>query len=216
VAATEPQVQPKTATGYTVRQGGANVAGQGKALFDYSTYAALYQPCIAAPAAAPGRCTALVAKGLLTGADLTAQQADAKARLKAYGWLAGFRRAAGCACGHQYPGRRHVCQCLRQVLGHGQGLRLLVRADRRDRVPVAFTAAQKASSFATQNGIIGSVVYEDSVGGAKAYNFGVSPSTGLADQSLDGFLCLRALATGVDPVTGGALGTPPWRRKVRG
>jgi hydroxybutyrate-dimer hydrolase len=72
--------------------------------------------------------------------------------------------------------------------------------------PLPFTAAQKASSFATQNGIIGSVVYEDSVGGAKAYNFGVSPSSGLADQSLDGFLCLRALATGVDPVNGGALG----------
>jgi hydroxybutyrate-dimer hydrolase len=49
-------------------------------------------------------------------------------------------------------------------------------------------------------------VYEDSVAGARAYTFGVSPSTGLADQSLDGFLCLRALATGVDPVTRLALG----------
>jgi hydroxybutyrate-dimer hydrolase len=35
-----------------------------------------------------GRCTALVAKGLLSGGDLAAQQNDAKAKLKAYGWLA--------------------------------------------------------------------------------------------------------------------------------
>ena len=66
-------------------------------------------------------------------------------------------------------------------------------------------AALKASSFASQNGIVGSVIYENSVGGAKAYNLGVSPSTNAADQSLDGFLCLRSLATGADPVTGAAL-----------
>jgi hydroxybutyrate-dimer hydrolase len=207
VAATEPQIQPKTATGYTVRQGGANVAGQGKALFDYSTYAALYQPCIAAPAAAPGRCTALVAKGLLTGADLTAQQADAKARLKAYGWLADSDVLQAAHAGTNilvavtYANAYGKFSVTDKVCGFS-----FAPTDATG-VPVAFTAAQKASSFATQNGIIGSVVYEDSVGGAKAYNFGVSPSTSLADQSLDGFLCLRALATGVDPVTGGALNT---------
>ena len=87
VAANEPQIQPRTATGYSIRQNGVPVTGQGKWLIDYSTYAALYQPCIASTAAAPGRCTALVAKGLLTGADLAAQQEDARARLRAYGWL---------------------------------------------------------------------------------------------------------------------------------
>src|SRR6185312_5769479 len=76
VAATEPQIQPKTASGYTVRQGGAPVAAQGKPLFDYSTYAALYQPCAAGGAASVGRCTSLVAKGLLTGANATDQQAN--------------------------------------------------------------------------------------------------------------------------------------------
>jgi hydroxybutyrate-dimer hydrolase len=205
VAATEPQIQPKTATGYTVRQGGVNVTGQGKALFDYSTYAALYQPCIAATAAAPGRCTALAAKGLLTGADLASQQNDAKARLKAYGWLpdsdvlqaahAGTNILVAVTYANAY-GKFSVTD---KVCGFS-----FAPTDATGS-PLAFTAAQKASSFATQNGIIGSVLYEDSVGGAKAYNFGVSPSTNLADQSLDGFLCLRALATGIDPVTGGAL-----------
>jgi hydroxybutyrate-dimer hydrolase len=149
---------------------------------------------------APGRCTALVAKGLLSGGDLAAQQNDAKAKLKAYGWLADSD-VLQAARGHQHPGRGDLCLRLRQVLRDRQGVRFHLCADRCG-VPVAFTAAQKASSFATQNGIIGSVVYEDSVGGAKAYNFGVSPSTGLADQSLDGFLCLRSLATGVDAVSG--------------
>lgn len=206
VAATEPQIQPKTATGYTVLQGGVNVAGQGKALLDYSTYAALYQPCIAATAVSPGRCTALAAKGLLNGGDLQAQQSDAKARLHAYGWLPDSDVLQGAHAG------TNVLVAVTYAYAYGR----FAVTDRicgftfapvdASGMPVPFTAAQKSSSFATQNGIVGSVVYEDSVGGAKAYNLGVSPSSGLADQSLDGFLCLRALATGVDPVTGGALG----------
>ncbi|GJI97366.1 D-(-)-3-hydroxybutyrate oligomer hydrolase [Duganella caerulea] len=205
VAATEPQVQPKAATGYTVRQGGVNVTGQGKALFDYSTFAALYQPCIASTAAAPGRCTALAAKGLLTGTDLPSQQADAKARLKAYGWLADSDILQAAHAGTNilvavtYANAYGKFSVTDKVCGFS-----FAPTDATGS-PVAFTAAQKATSFATQNGIIGSVLYEDSVGGAKAYNFGVSPSSNLADQSLDGFLCLRSLATGVDPVTGGAL-----------
>ncbi|STQ94205.1 D-(-)-3-hydroxybutyrate oligomer hydrolase precursor [Janthinobacterium lividum] len=63
VAASEPQVQPAASSAYTVRQGGAAVANPGRALFDYATYAALYQPCIASVAGNAGRCTALVAKG---------------------------------------------------------------------------------------------------------------------------------------------------------
>ncbi|MHA4868734.1 3-hydroxybutyrate oligomer hydrolase family protein [Duganella sp. PWIR1] len=204
VAATEPQIQPKSG-GYTVRQGVAAVSGQGKALFDYSTYAALYQPCIAATAAAPGRCTALVAKGLLSGADLMAQQNDAKARLRAYGWLpdsdvlqaahAGTNVLVTVTYAYAY-GKFSVTD---KVCG------LSFAPTDATGAPMPFTAAQKASSFATQNGIIGSVVYEDSVGGAKAYNAGVSPSTQLADQALDAFLCLRSLATGVDAVSGAVL-----------
>jgi hydroxybutyrate-dimer hydrolase len=205
VAATEPQVQPKTATGYSVRQGGASVTGQGKALFDYSTYAALYQPCIASTAAAPGRCTALVAKGLLTGTDLLSQQNDAKARLKAYGWLADSDILQAAHAGTNilvavtYANAYGKFSVTDKVCGFS-----FAPTDATG-TPLAFTAAQKASSFSTQNGIVGSVVYENSVGGAKAYNFGVSPSSSLADQSLDGFLCLRSLATGVDAVTGGPL-----------
>ena len=205
VAASEPQVQPKSATGYTIKQGGVAVGAQGRSLFDYATYAALYQPCIASGAANPGRCGALVGKGLLAGANLAAQQADASARMKAYGWLtdsdplqashAGTNILVAVAYANAY-GKFSVTD---KVCGFS------FASINAAGLPVALTLAQKLSSFATQNGITGNVVYENSVGGAQVYTFGVSPSTGLADQALDGFLCLRALATGVDPVSGGAL-----------
>ena len=205
VAASEPQVQPAASSAYSVRQGGVQLANPGRALYDYATYAALYQPCIASVAGNAGRCTALVAKGLLNGADLAAQQADAKQRLRAYGWLldsdplqaahAGTNILVAVTYAYAY-GKFSVTDkvcgfSFAQTDGSGN--------------PVAFTSAQKAASFAAQNGILGSVVYENSVGGAKGYTAGVSPSTGLADQSLDGFLCLRSLATGKDAVSGANL-----------
>ena len=201
VAASEPQIQPAVSSAYSVRQGGVVVANPGRALFDYATYAALYQPCIASVAGNAGRCTALVAKGLLNGADLAAQQADAKQRLRAYGWLpdsdplqaahAGTNILVAVTYAYAY-GKFSVTDkvcgfTFAQTDGSGN--------------PIAFTPAQKAASFAAQNGIPGSVVYENSVGGAKGYTAGVSPSTSLADQSLDGFLCLRSLATGRDAVS---------------
>ncbi|MES2741695.1 MAG: 3-hydroxybutyrate oligomer hydrolase family protein [Pseudomonadota bacterium] len=202
VAVSEPQIQPARNTGYVVRQGGQAVAAQGLPLFDYSTFAALYQPCIAGGA---GRCTALVNKGLLSGASLAAQQDDAKARLHQHGWLADSDPLQAAHAGTNILvavtyafayGRFSVAD---RVCGFS-----FANTDAQGNV-IAYTPAQKAASFALMNGINGSVVYDDSVGGAKAYAFGVSPSTNLADQSLDGFLCLRALATGIDPVSGGGL-----------
>lgn len=202
VAASEPQIQPNTASGYSVQQNGAAVARQAASLYDYTTYAALYQPCIAGNA---NRCSSLVGKGLLAGADLAAQQADAKGKLKSYGWLAdsdvlqashaGTAVLVAVTYAYAY-GKFAVSD---KVCGFS-----FAAADGAGN-PIALTAAQRAQSFAAQNGIIGSVIYENSVGGAKAYTLGTSPSTNLADQSLDGFLCLRSLATGVDPVSGAAL-----------
>lgn len=205
VAASEPQVQPAPSTAYSVRQGGVAVAGAGRSLFDYSTYAALYQPCLASIAGNAGRCTALAAKGLLNGSDLAAQQQDALRRLQAYGWLAPSDALQAAHAG------TNILVAVTYAYAYG-------KFSVSDRVcgfsfaqtdasgsPVAMSTLQKAASFAAQNGIIGNVVYEDAVGGARVYTAGVSPSSNLADQSLDGFLCLRSLATGVDPVSGAAL-----------
>ena len=45
-----------------------------------------------------------------------------------------------------------------------------------------------------------------SPGGARENRISISPSTNRRDMNLDGALCLRALATGTDPVSGQALG----------
>jgi hydroxybutyrate-dimer hydrolase len=206
VAATEPQIQPKTATGYTVRQGGAAVAAQGKPLFDYSTYATLYQPCAAGGTTGLARCAALVAKGLLTGASAAEQQLNALAKLKAYGWTAdadglqGLHAGTNILVAATYAYAYGKFSPLDKVCGFSFAVTDAVTG-----APLPVSDAFKITSFATQSGIVGSVVYEDSMGGAKAHNLGLSPSTGQADQSLDGFLCLRSLATGSDPVTGTAL-----------
>lgn len=210
VAASEPQIQPGAGdgrgNGYTLMQGGAQVSAQGKSLFDYSTFAALYQPCIA-PGGAK-RCSALVAKGLLTGSDLTQQQSDARARLQGYGWLSDSDPLQGAHAG------TNVLVAVTYAYAYGRfsvldkvcGLSFAATNGTGD--PIALSAVQKATSFATQNGIIGNVVYENSVGGAIRYDLGLSPSNGAADQSLDAFLCLRSLATGLDTVTGAPLGGP--------
>ena len=205
VAASEPQVQPQPSTAYSVRQGSVTVASPGRALYDYATYAALYQPCIASVAGNAGRCTALAAKGLLNGGDLASQQQDAKRRLQAYGWLADSDPLQAAHAG------TNILVAVTYAYAYG-------KFSVTDKVcgfsfaqtdalgsPVAYTNAQKAASFATQNGILGNVLYENAVGGARVYTTAVSPSSNLADQALDGFLCLRSLATGADAVSGAAL-----------
>ncbi|MBG6221707.1 MULTISPECIES: 3-hydroxybutyrate oligomer hydrolase family protein [unclassified Janthinobacterium] len=205
VVASEPQIQPAASSAYSVRQGGVQLANPGRALFDYATYAALYQPCVASVASNAGRCTALLTKGLLNGADLAAQQADAKQRLRAYGWLvdsdplqaahAGTNILVAVTYAYAY-GKFSVTD---KVCGF-----TFAQTDGSAN-PIPFTSVQKAASFAAQNGIPGSVVYENSVGGTKGYTAGVSPSSNIADQSLDGFLCLRSLAIGKDAVSGANL-----------
>ncbi len=202
VAVSEPQVQVGRADGYQVLQGGVAVAAHGKTLFDYATYAALYQSCIGGHAL---RCRSLADKGLLSGVTPVVQMADAYARMRAYGWpreadlLQGVHAATNVLIAVTYAygyGRFSVTDGL-------CGLRF-GSADTLGRVR-AFTAERRAQSFANQSGIPGSVLYEDAVGGVRAYHLAASPSSGLADQGLDAFLCLRSLATGVDPVSGKAL-----------
>ncbi|HJT61376.1 MAG TPA: 3-hydroxybutyrate oligomer hydrolase family protein, partial [Burkholderiales bacterium] len=101
VAVTEPQIQTAGTDGLAVMQGTRLVETIGRPLYDYFTWANLYQPC-AALAVGPGapaflflssaiaanRCAGLRAKGLVTGDTTAAQAADALAKLRAYGWQA--------------------------------------------------------------------------------------------------------------------------------
>jgi hydroxybutyrate-dimer hydrolase len=141
----------------------------------------------------------------LTGNDLASRQADARARLRAYGWTAdaeplqASHALTNILVAVTYVNAYGKFSVTDNVCGFSWG-----SADATGS-PIPLTAATLASSFATQNGIVGTPIYEDSVGGAKLYSLGVSPSTGVEDQALDGFLCLRSLATGIDPETGAAL-----------
>jgi hydroxybutyrate-dimer hydrolase len=110
VAITEPNAQPRDLDGLVIVQGGTRIQTIGKPLYDYFTYANLYQPCAALAQAAlpnadptvgaPGflllnipnpagptkRCEGLKARGLVVGDTLTDQANDALAKLHAYGW----------------------------------------------------------------------------------------------------------------------------------
>lgn len=232
VVASEPVTQMPTATGYGIQVGGTAVAGYGKTLADYVTYGNLYQPCAALAAdaslgaelsvfnymtiagmtaRAQARCTGLAAKGLVAGTTLAAQSADALAKLRAFGWTAEHDQMHNA---HYGLGNAPILSAMYPVSYGRLAVTDNVCATSFSAVdalgnPVATTAVAKAQSFAvangTANGSPATPVYENSVGGAKAWQFAVSPSTGVADFGLDVALCQRALVTGADPVTGAAL-----------
>lgn len=232
VVASEPVTEMPTSSGYGIEFGGVAVAGYGKTLADFTTYGNLYQPCaaLAADAAltetsifnyiglvnmtarATARCDGLAAKGLVSGADTAARAQDALNKLRAYGWTrdsdqmhnAHYALGNGPILSAMYPvsyGRfavdANVCNTSFAAVNPATG------------VPVAVAPTALAQSFATANGTSNgtpvAVVYDDSVGGAKSWQFAVSPSTGVADFGLDNALCQRALVTGVDSVSGAAL-----------
>lgn len=232
VVAFEPSAQPASTAGYGVRFAGAAVGGYGKSLLDYFTLANLYQPCaaLAGPAVmtevsvfnymsltgmnprATNRCAALAAKGLVAGATTAEQAADALAKLRAYGWNAdqdqmhNAHYALGNApiIGMMYSNALGRFSVADNLCG------MSAAAVDATGAPVAVSVNAKAASYATGNGTVNgspaTVVYNDSVGGAKSWALGVSPSSGLADLSLDAALCQRALLTGVDTVTQAVLG----------
>lgn len=243
VVAFEPSAQPSTTVGYGVLFAGGAVAGYGKPLLDYFTYGNLYQPCAALATSAAmtetsvfnyltlvngiyatntkaaDRCAGLRAKGLLAGVTTADQAADALSKLRAYGWTAdndqmhnahyGLGNAAIISMMYTNAfGRFSVTD---NVCG------VSAAAVDAAGAPVATGLAAKAQSFATGNGTVNgtpaTVVYNDSLGGAKSWLLAISPSTTKADFALDSALCQRALVTGVDSVTGGGLssGTVPTR-----
>ncbi|RZU02135.1 3-hydroxybutyrate oligomer hydrolase family protein [Rivibacter subsaxonicus] len=233
VVAGEPVTEMPTSSGYAIQQGGTPVAGAyGRPLADYVTFGNLYQPCAALAAdatmaeasifnyiplvgmtaRATARCTGLAAKGLVTGVTTAEQSLDALNKLRAFGWTVDHDRMhnAHYALGNgpilsaMYPmayGRfgleANLCNTSFAATNAATGAVAPVSA--------VVLAGSFASANGTANGAPAGVVYNDSVGGARAWQFAVSPSTGVADFGLDNALCQRALVTGTDPVSGAAL-----------
>lgn len=227
VAVSEPNVQPRNTGALAIRQGDRSITRVGRPLLDYFSFANIYQPCAilatdagaatsasfwpeAFNALAANRCTALRGKGLLNADTLEGQAREALQRLHQYGWqrehdflqLSHYRFATN-SIAVTYVNAYGRFGVEQNICGFS-----MAGTDASGGV-VAVAEAAKTGIFATGNGVPPTsginVVYEDSVGGARIDMLGVSPSTGLADFALDGALCIRALATGVDPVSGAAL-----------
>jgi hydroxybutyrate-dimer hydrolase len=227
VAVSEPQVQPASVTGLSILQGGNRMPAIGSPLIDYFTLANLYQPCAVQSARLSGansalgtavspilgsaRCASLAAKGLLNGNTLEAQANEAYNKLIAAGWL-----AEGDALHASHYGLNATLGvALTYVNAYG-------RFSVKDNIcgySYAFTnttgdviaplANNLAGIFGSGNGVPPtagiSIVNNLSVGGAKADAMSISASSNTADYNLDGAICLRKLATGVNPLTGAAL-----------
>jgi hydroxybutyrate-dimer hydrolase len=226
VAITEPNAQPRNVDSLRIQQGVTVMPTIGKPLYDYFTFANLYQPCaaLAVGSAAPGfvflgipnpsgaalRCSGLKAKGLISGNTPAEQASDALARLHAYGWLpdsdvlqATHYRFATNAIAVTYSNAYGQFSVADNVCGFS-----FANTDASGNV-VPQALALQASIFATGNGVPPTtgvnIVYNDSSGGAKLDLLAVSASTGNADFALDGAICHRNLVEGRDIVTGAAL-----------
>ena len=221
VAVSEPNVNPRPGGAFAIRQGtGAPLVDHSRSLYDYTTAVHVYQACASlAPDNAPvpfnnagsaERCASLAEKGLVEGASTEEQAQDAQRILnEEFGllveqntvqpshWSLFVPQAVAITYANAYA-RARVTD---NLCGYSFGA-----TDSATFEPLPLDEALEAVLFGVSNGIPPTggvnVINNDSVGGAKRDQNSVSPSTGRADQNLDGALCVRSLADRVDPVTG--------------
>jgi hydroxybutyrate-dimer hydrolase len=216
VAVTEPNIQVMHPQNPPIRRGATTYTGGSKPLYDYFSFANLYQPCARlAPAAAAGplavfvnaaraanRCQSLADKGLLASTTLAEQAQEALEKLLAYGWEA---ETIPLHASHYAFATPAIAMTYSNAHGRYSVL------DNLCGFSFAFTnasggviAAQPALAnvFGTGNGVpptIGiNIVNNLSVGGPVQDGLSISPSTLREDLNIDGALCQRNLWTGND------------------
>jgi hydroxybutyrate-dimer hydrolase len=225
VAVAEPEVQLAPDNRLSVKRGATTLVGTGKQLYDYFTLANLLQPCaalvspatnafnttantLASTAIATSRCTALQAKGLITGTTTAEQAASALAKLVEAGWQpesnvlqASHYSFATLSVGLTYAntyGRFSVKDNLCGYSFAATG----AAASATPNAPVPASAAALATSFGTSNGVpptIGiNIVNNNSVGGPLIDAASLSAGN-VQDYNIAGALCMRDLVTGTSP-----------------
>jgi hydroxybutyrate-dimer hydrolase len=230
VAVSEPNTQPFPNGAFSIKQGtkpAVTYPNHSRALFDYTTLVNLYQLCaslaasnssaplngvITAPGSTvdlrPNRCLSLKEKGLLTASDLAGQATEAQQKINAaailveqnllqpFHYSANVPQSISVTYANAY-GRFSVKDTL---CGFSYG------ATDGTGNPTPAPVNDVEQIFALGNGIPPTadinLIYDPSVGGPKHERAAISPSTNRQDIALDGALCLHALATGKDPVTG--------------
>jgi hydroxybutyrate-dimer hydrolase len=223
VAVSEPNASLSTAAVPRIQQGERVFSGAGRNLLDYTTLLNLYLPCAslsADNAKAPlntvpqplreARCASLAKKGLLKSGTLPEQAAESQRIINDHGILAesnlvlpshytlAVPQSIAVTYANSY-GRFSVADNL-----CGYSFAATAASGERAGEPVAHAGHEL--SFATSTGIPPtagiSLVNNVAPGGAREDRVSTSPSSGAPDMNLDGALCLRALATGTDPVSG--------------
>ena len=216
VAVAEPNIQVNPPASLTIKRGSTTVTTFGKTLYDYFTFANLYEPCaslatdavnnsagipgVTTPNAttAANRCEALANKGLVAGNTTTERANDALNKLIAYGWerdsipfMASHYSLAVPAVAVTYADAYAKASVKDNLCGYSFG------ATPANGVPPPLPAPAAAQLFATGNGVPPTsginILNNNSVGGAAVDAASVSPSTGKADLNFDGALCLRDL-----------------------
>ena len=220
VAVGEPSVQvagPANAT-LTVTRGTQSLTGYGRPLYDYFTFANLYQPCASLSARAAGtpsiallnagsaanRCASLKAKGLLTASTQAGQADESLDLLLAAGWQqetipfqVSHYLFATPAIGVTYSNTYGRFSVKDHLCGFS-----FAGTDAAG-TPAVINATSLARIFGTFNGVppssgVNIINNLDPVSGAILDSISVSPSTGLPDFNIDGAICLRNLYTGTD------------------
>lgn len=227
VAVSEPNVNPTFDSEIAIRQGDAPPLGDhSRSLLDYTSALAIYQGCASrAPEVrdiAPlnglnevgvneSTCAALAAKGLVTGGSLDEQASDALRILnEVYAIQPEQNLVAPANYAINVPQGIAVTYAntysRASVTDNLCGFSFAATANSQ---PAAIDPAAERALFATSNGIPPTggvdVVYNDADGGPTIVVDAVSPSSGVQDHALDGFLCIRSLLEGRDAVTGEAL-----------
>ncbi len=208
--------------GVAVSEPNVSLAGVPNA-FDSSTLLNVFLPCASLAeqnAKAPlntvpqplreARCASLHAKGLLKSTRLQDQADESQRIINDYGILADANpvlpshytisvpQSIAVSYANSY-GRFSVADNL-----CGYSFAATAASGENAGEPMAATGLEL--SFATSNGIPPTaginLVNNLSRGGAKEDRISLSAASGVRDMNLDGALCLRALASGVDPVTG--------------
>jgi hydroxybutyrate-dimer hydrolase len=214
VAVTEPNIQVMHPRNPAIRQGSVTYTGGSKPLYDYFTFANLYQACAAlVPGAhfnivnatrAANRCQSLADKGLLAATTTAAQAQEAMDKLAAYGWLpesaplhASHWALATPAIAMTYSNAHGRFSVLDNLCGFS-----FAATDAATGNVLATLPPLLPTVFGDGNGVpptIGiNIVNNLNPGGAKADGLSKSPSTNREDFNVDGALCQRALWTGSD------------------
>lgn len=213
IVAVEPQINLKLDPAVSVSRGGIPVSAFGLPLYDYITFANLYQACAAlAPSIklnspfngvsatfGGNRCTALTNAGLISGVTVDEQAESALAALRSHGWEVDsdllhashytFSVAPAVSLTYANAYRRakvtqNLCQ-FSMATTNGLG------------APAAPAADPMPTLWSLNNGVPPStginLVAEGALNGPIREPLAQSASTGLQDYNYDGASCLRAL-----------------------